>query len=61
MTGDLLNRGMALLAFAILVGFVGILLGFVPRWDLAIMTAITVGLAGWDFFHVATGRKENTR
>ncbi|MCC9624433.1 hypothetical protein LPB41_22355 [Thalassospira sp. MA62] len=60
MTSDLLNRAMALFAFVVLAGFLGILFGYVTRWDLGIMVAITLVLAGWDFFHVATGRKEDT-
>ncbi|WP_412777186.1 hypothetical protein [Thalassospira lucentensis] len=59
MTGDTLNRAMALLAFVILTGFVGILIAYVPRWDLAIMAMIMLVLAGWDFFHTATGRKSD--
>jgi hypothetical protein len=59
MQNGLLNRAMALLAFVILVGFVGILVAYVPRWDLGIMAALTVGLAGWDIWHVAMGHKED--
>ncbi|WP_417828914.1 hypothetical protein [Thalassospira sp.] len=59
MENSLLNRGMALLSFVVLIGFLGILLGYVTRWDLAIMVAITVGLAGWDTWHVAMGHKED--
>lgn len=53
------NRGVALLAFVVLVGFCGILVGYVPRWDLGLMVALTVGLAGWDIWHVAMGHKED--
>ncbi|WP_430473109.1 hypothetical protein ACQ0MK_13785 [Thalassospira lucentensis] len=60
MASNLVNRIMALSAFVVLVGFVGILVGYVPRWDLGIMVAFTVALAGWDLWHVATGRKEDT-
>lgn len=59
MENSLLNRAMALLAFAVLVGFVGILVGYVTRFDLALMAALTVGLAGWDMWHVAMGHKED--
>ncbi|MBP3127065.1 MULTISPECIES: hypothetical protein [unclassified Thalassospira] len=59
MENSLLNRAMALLAFAVLVGFVGILVGYVTRFDLAVMVALTVGLAGWDMWHVAMGHKED--
>lgn len=59
MENSLLNRAMALLAFAVLVGFVGILVGYVTRFDLALIVALTVGLAGWDMWHVAMGHKED--
>ena len=59
MTGDTLNRAMALLAFVLLTGFVGILIGYVTRWDLAIMSMITLVLAGWDFWHTAMGNKSD--
>ncbi|MDG4720791.1 MULTISPECIES: hypothetical protein [Thalassospira] len=59
MENTLMNRVMALLAFVILAGFVGILVAYVPRWDLGIMVAICVALAGWDIWHVAMGHKED--
>lgn len=59
MENSLLNRAIALLAFAVLVGFVGILVGYVTRFDLALIVALTVGLAGWDMWHVAMGHKED--
>ena len=59
MENSLLNRAMALLSFAVLVGFVGILVGYVTRFDLALIVALTVGLAGWDIWHVAMGHKED--
>ena len=44
------DRLMALLAFSVLVGFLGVLVVYVPRVDLTVAIAITVLLAGWDFF-----------
>jgi hypothetical protein len=44
------DRIMAFLAFAILTGFLAILVWYVPRLDLGAVIAITVVLAGWDFF-----------
>lgn len=35
-------------AFAILLGFLGILLWHVPRLDLIGVVGVTVALAGWD-------------
>lgn len=44
------DRIMALVALSVLVGFLGILVWSVPRWDLGGVVAITLGLAIWDFF-----------
>ena len=41
---------MSFLAFAVLTGFLGILVYFVPRADLAVAVSVTLALAGWDFF-----------
>lgn len=41
---------MKLLAFVIMVGFLAILVIYVPRLDLGIVVLITLALAGWDFF-----------
>ncbi|WP_147335617.1 DUF4175 domain-containing protein [Pseudotabrizicola alkalilacus] len=43
-----MNNVMALFAFAVLLGFLGILLWHVPRWDLIGVVSVTVALAGWD-------------
>ena len=44
-----MNRLIALLALAVLVGFLGILLVSVPRLDLGLVIALTVALAAIDF------------
>ncbi len=59
MTKVRLDGIMAIIAYVMLMGFVGILFGHVTRWDLGIMVAITLALAGWDFWHMATGRKSD--
>lgn len=38
------------LAFALLLGFLGVLVAWVPRADLGAIIAITLLLAAWDFF-----------
>lgn len=43
-----MNNLLAILAFLILVGFLSVLVIHVPRADLGIVIALTVGLAGWD-------------
>ena len=50
---------MAILAFIVFGGFLGILFGYVTRWDLGIMVGITLALCAWDFWHMATGRKSD--
>lgn len=44
------DRSLALFAFAVLLGFLGILLWNVPRADLGGVIIVTLALAGWDFF-----------
>ncbi len=48
-----MDKLMALLAFATLAGFLGILGWFVPEIDLVLVIALTVGLIGYDFFSSA--------
>ncbi|WP_198670442.1 hypothetical protein [Oceanicella sp. SM1341] len=46
------DRLLASFAFAVFLGFLGILFWFVPQWDLGIVLALTLALAFWDlFFH----------
>lgn len=43
-----MNNILALLAFGIMLAFLGILIWHVPRLDLIAVVAFTVVLAGWD-------------
>lgn len=43
-----MNKVMGLGAFAVLLGFLGILLWHVPRLDLIGVVSVTLLLAGWD-------------
>lgn len=52
-----MDKLVAFFAFAVLLGFVGILLWHVPRLDLMAVVALTVGLAGWDLAR-SLARKE---
>lgn len=38
------------IAIALLLGFVGILVWFVPRLDLGLVVAVTMALVIWDFY-----------
>lgn len=56
----MLDRILAFFAFAVLCGFLGILLWFVPRLDLGLVIGAMLLLTAYDFFvHKpgATGRK----
>jgi len=46
----MLDRILGLAALAALIGFMGILVGFVPEIDLIIVIAVVVALAGYDFY-----------
>lgn len=51
-----MNNLMALFAFAIMLGFLGILLWHVPRLDLMAVVGATVALAGWDLLQSLRGK-----
>ena len=51
-----MTRLMALIAFLILAGFIGILVWFVPRYDLAAVALLTMGLVAYDFI-TSSGKK----
>ena len=44
------DRVMAVLAFLFLLGFLGILVWFVPRLDLGLVVAATLLLVAYDFY-----------
>ncbi|MDO9523999.1 MAG: hypothetical protein Q7J57_00425 [Gemmobacter sp.] len=46
----MINRAVALFSYAVLVGFVGILVWYVGRIDLAVVVVLTLALAGWDIW-----------
>lgn len=56
----MLDRIIGIAAIAVLTGFMGILVGFVPDPDLAIVIAIAVAMAGYDFYR-ALFRKAGKR
>ncbi|TCM87471.1 hypothetical protein [Rhodovulum steppense] len=51
----MIDRLIALFAFAVFLGFVGILAMGVPRLDLGLVIGLTVVLVAWDF--IASGGK----
>jgi hypothetical protein len=53
----MINKIMAVLAFAVLVGFLSILLIHVPRLDLAVVIGFTILLAAWDLYSTHRSRK----
>lgn len=46
----MIDRVIGIAAIAVLIGFMGILVGFVPDVDLVIIIAIVVAMAGYDFY-----------
>ncbi len=52
----MINRFVAILAFLMLAGFVGILFWYVPRLDLGAVIAITLILAAIDLYRSAGER-----
>ncbi len=52
-----MNRILAIFAFLVLVGFLGILMFHVPRLDLGGVIVVTVLLAAWDLFTTHRTRK----
>ena len=44
------DRILSILAFAVLCGFLGILIWFVPRLDLGIVVLLTLLFVAYDFF-----------
>jgi len=55
----MINRMVAIMAFAMLAGFLGILLWYVPRWDLGAVIAITLIMALIDLYRSAGERGRN--
>lgn len=54
------DKVMALLAFAVLCAYLGILVFYVPRLDLGIVVGATLLLVGYDFmFHERRLRAKN--
>ncbi|MFN3721559.1 MAG: hypothetical protein ACK4VZ_00825 [Paracoccaceae bacterium] len=52
-----MNNLMALVAFGVMLGFLGILLWHVPRLDLICVVGVTVLLAGWDLLQNLRGKR----
>ena len=44
------DRALSILAFLVLAAFIGVLIWKLPRLDLIMVSAVTVGLAAFDFF-----------
>lgn len=45
-----MDKALALLAFVVFAAFLAILVIWVPRWDLGIVCAFTLVMAGTDFY-----------
>ena len=56
-----MNNFLALMAFAVFVGFLGILIWNVPRLDLMGVVGVTVALAGWDLIKNLKDNRKATK
>ncbi|MEX0923412.1 MAG: hypothetical protein WDZ84_11605 [Rhodovibrionaceae bacterium] len=54
----MLDRVLGIFAYAVLLGFLGILVGFVPRWDLGIVVAVSLALVAYDFLFFEGGKQK---
>ena len=54
-----MNRLLALLAFIVLAGFLGILIVGVPHPDLIAIVLLTVGLVAWDMISSSGKNPDN--
>ncbi len=52
-----MDRIIGIAALALLVGFMGILIGFVPEIDLGIVLTVVVVMAGYDFYRSLFARR----
>jgi hypothetical protein len=52
-----MNNILALVAFAVLLVFLGLLRWSVPRLDLICIVGLTVTLAGWDLVQTLKGNR----
>lgn len=51
-----MDRLMQICAFALLTGFLAILVYTVPRWDLGAVVLVTLAFAAWDMISTKAGR-----
>jgi hypothetical protein len=56
-----LDRILAVLSLLAFAGFLGILIGFVPKMGLIAVSVICVALCAYDFFRSATARRRRER
>jgi hypothetical protein len=54
------DRLLAILAFALLALFLGVLIWYVPKLDLGVVCLATLALVAYDFF-LSGGRRRNGR
>lgn len=50
-----MEKTIAIVAGLFVVIFLGILLWFVPRVDLGVLIAVTIGMMGYDFYRTLQG------
>lgn len=55
----MMDKFLGFAAMAMLIGFMGIIVGFVPSVDLIIVTVVVVALAGYDFYYMLFKKNGN--
>ncbi len=55
----MVDKGIALVAILILLGFLGVIVVFVPDLDLMIVSLLAVSMAAFDFYRDTFKRKNN--
>ncbi|GHD51369.1 hypothetical protein GCM10017083_25750 [Thalassobaculum fulvum] len=54
-----MDKVIGVAAIALLAGFMGILVGFVPDIDLVIVVAVVVAMAGYDFYRSLFAKQDD--
>lgn len=55
----MMDKFLGFAAMAVLIGFMGILVAFVPSFDLIVVTVVVVVLAGYDFYYMLFVKDRN--
>ncbi len=57
----MMDKAIVIAALVLLIGFMAILIGFVPEIDLTIVVVIVVAMACYDFYRELFGKRNGDR